>query len=104
MEIGCKWQMKSEEKHYLASMGSTFSIKNCWLISCQIRKLKIWKGNYSQAVGNKRLSYQYRAIGPILVILTNIGLTDDIPKFNLFDNDNIYTRPRLLPSKFQKHF
>jgi glucose-1-phosphate adenylyltransferase len=34
----------------------------------------------------------------------NIGLTDDVPQFNLFDNDNkIYTRPRLLPpSKFKK--
>jgi glucose-1-phosphate adenylyltransferase len=30
-------------------------------------------------------------------------LTDDVPQFNLFDNDNkIYTRPRLLPpSKFK---
>jgi glucose-1-phosphate adenylyltransferase len=32
----------------------------------------------------------------------NIGLTDDVPQFNLFDNDNkIYTRPRLPPSKFK---
>ena len=30
-------------------------------------------------------------------------MTDDVPKFNLFDNENkIYTRPRLLPpSKFK---
>jgi glucose-1-phosphate adenylyltransferase len=31
----------------------------------------------------------------------NIGLTDDIPKLNLFHNDTIFTRPRMLPpSKF----
>jgi glucose-1-phosphate adenylyltransferase len=63
-----------------------------------------------QAVGNKKiLSYQYEGywtdIGNIDSFFeANIGLTDDIPQFNLFDNDNkIYTRPRLLPpSKFQK--
>jgi glucose-1-phosphate adenylyltransferase len=63
-----------------------------------------------QAVGHKKiLSYQYEGywtdIGNIDSFFeANIGLTDDLPKFNLFDNDNkIFTRPRLLPpSKFQK--
>jgi glucose-1-phosphate adenylyltransferase len=63
-----------------------------------------------QAVGNKKiLSYQYEGywtdIGNIDSFFeANIGLTDDLPKFNLFDNDNkIFTRPRLLPpSKFHK--
>ena len=63
-----------------------------------------------QAVGNKKiLSYQYEGywtdIGNIDSFFeANIGLTDDVPKFNLFDNDNkIFTRPRLLPpSKFNK--
>ena len=28
----------------------------------------------------------------------NLCLTDEIPPFNLFDNDNaVYTRPRMLP-------
>ena len=62
-----------------------------------------------QAVGNKKiLSYQYEGywtdIGNIDSFFeANIGLTDDLPKFNLFDNDNkIYTRLRLLhPSKFK---
>src|SRR3546814_9848608 len=27
----------------------------------------------------------------------NIGLTDDIPKFNLFDKNTIFTRGRMLP-------
>ncbi|MFY7943422.1 MAG: glucose-1-phosphate adenylyltransferase, partial [Crocinitomicaceae bacterium] len=55
------------------------------------------------------LSYQYEGywtdIGNIDSFFeANIGLTEDLPKFNLFDNDNkIFTRPRLLPpSKFQK--
>jgi glucose-1-phosphate adenylyltransferase len=63
-----------------------------------------------QAVGHQKiLSYQYEGywtdIGNIDSFFeANIGLTDDIPEFNLFDNENkIYTRPRLLPpSKFQK--
>jgi glucose-1-phosphate adenylyltransferase len=55
------------------------------------------------------LSYQYEGywtdIGNIDSFFeANIGLTEDLPKFNLFDNDNkIFTRPRLLPpSKFHK--
>jgi glucose-1-phosphate adenylyltransferase len=63
-----------------------------------------------QAVGKQKiLSYQYEGywtdIGNIDSFFeANIGLTADIPKFNLFDNDNkIYTRPRLLPpSKFHQ--
>jgi glucose-1-phosphate adenylyltransferase len=62
-----------------------------------------------QAVGkHKILSYQYEGywtdIGNIESFFeANIGLTADIPEFNLFDNDNkIFTRPRLLPpSKFR---
>ena len=63
-----------------------------------------------QAVGSKKiLSYQYEGywtdIGNIDSFFeANIGLTEDLPKFNLFDNENkIFTRPRLLPpSKFHK--
>jgi len=62
-----------------------------------------------QAVGkHKILSYQYEGywtdIGNIESFFeANIGLTADIPEFNLFDNENkIFTRPRLLPpSKFR---
>jgi glucose-1-phosphate adenylyltransferase len=59
--------------------------------------------------GKKVFSFQYEGywtdIGNIDSFFeANIGLTDDIPHFNLFDNDNkIYTRPRLLPpTKFKK--
>jgi glucose-1-phosphate adenylyltransferase len=49
------------------------------------------------------LSYQYEGywtdIGNIDSFFeANLGLTDDIPKFNLFDNSSkIYTRARVLP-------
>jgi glucose-1-phosphate adenylyltransferase len=63
-----------------------------------------------QAVNNfKTLSYQYEGywtdIGNIDSFFeANIGLTDNIPSFNLFDTENkIYTRARVLPpSKFQE--
>ena len=62
-----------------------------------------------QAVGHKKIySYQYEGywtdIGNIDSFFeANIGLTDDVPKFNLFDDENkIFTRPRLLPpTKFK---
>ncbi|MGB0881113.1 MAG: glucose-1-phosphate adenylyltransferase, partial [Polaribacter sp.] len=28
----------------------------------------------------------------------NLGLTDDIPKFNLYDDNRVYTRARILPT------
>ncbi|MCX8019175.1 MAG: glucose-1-phosphate adenylyltransferase [Chitinophagaceae bacterium] len=51
----------------------------------------------------KVASYQYEGywtdIGNINSFFeANLGLTQDLPDFNLFDNDNaIYTRPRMLP-------
>jgi glucose-1-phosphate adenylyltransferase len=48
-------------------------------------------------------SYQYEGywtdIGNIYSFFeANLGLTKDLPDFNLFDNENaIYTRPRMLP-------
>ena len=57
-----------------------------------------------QAIGKQKiLSYQYEGywtdIGNIDSFFeANLGLTDDIPKFNLFDNSSkIYTRARVLP-------
>jgi glucose-1-phosphate adenylyltransferase len=48
-----------------------------------------------------------KGIGRILVTLilfeANIGLTDDVPKFNLFDNENkILLDQGFPPSKFNK--
>lgn len=102
-------QMKSEGKHYLASMGIyIFNRKLLIELMSNPDTKDFGKEIIPQAVGSKKiLSYQYEGywtdIGNIESFFeANIGLTDDSPKFNLFDDDNkIYTRPRLLsPSKF----
>ncbi|UQD56897.1 glucose-1-phosphate adenylyltransferase [Flavobacterium sp. K5-23] len=104
-------QMKSEGKHYLASMGIYIFNKKLLVEIMKNPDTKDFgKEIIPQAVGTKKiLSYQYEGywtdIGNIDSFFeANIGLTDDVPKFNLFDNNNkIYTRPRLLPpSKFKK--
>jgi glucose-1-phosphate adenylyltransferase len=104
-------QMKSEGKNYLASMGIYIFNKKLLIDIMSNKETKDFgKEIIPQAVGHKKiLSYQYEGywtdIGNIDSFFeANIGLTDDLPKFNLFDNDNkIFTRPRLLPpSKFQK--
>lgn len=104
-------QMKSEGKYYLASMG-IYIFNRALLIDIMADKetKDFGKEIIPQALGNNKiLSYQYEGywtdIGNIDSFFeANIGLTDDLPKFNLFDSDNkIFTRPRLLPpSKFQK--
>ena len=104
-------QMKSEGKHYLASMGIyIFNKKLLVDIMSNPNTKDFGKEIIPQAVGNKKIfSFQYEGywtdIGNIDSFFeANIGLTDDVPKFNLFDNDNkIFTRPRLLPpTKFKK--
>jgi glucose-1-phosphate adenylyltransferase len=102
-------EMKSQGKHYLASMGIyIFNRKLLIELMSNPETKDFGKEIIPQAVGIKKLlSYQYEGywtdIGNIDSFFeANIGLTDDLPQFNLFDNDNkIYTRPRLLsPSKF----
>jgi glucose-1-phosphate adenylyltransferase len=104
-------QMKAEGKHYLASMGIyIFNRKLLADLMANPDTKDFGKEIIPQAVGNKKiLSFQYEGywtdIGNIDSFFeANIGLTDDLPQFNLFDNDNkIYTRPRLLPpTKFRK--
>jgi len=104
-------EMKSEGKYYLASMGIyIFNKKVLVELMANPDTKDFGKEIIPQAIGNKKiLSYPYEGywtdIGNIDSFFeANIGLTDDLPKFNLFDNDNkIYTRPRLLPpSKFYK--
>lgn len=102
--------MKAEGKNYLASMGIYIFNKQLLVdLMANPDTKDFGKEIIPQAVGNKKiLSYQYEGywtdIGNIDSFFeANIGLTEDVPKFNLFDNDNkIYTRPRMLPpSKFQ---
>ncbi len=104
-------EMKSQGKNYLASMGIYIFNKKLLVELMKNPETKDFgKEIIPQAVGHRKiLSYQYEGywtdIGNIDSFFeANIGLTNDIPEFNLFDNDNkIFTRPRLLPpSKFQK--
>ncbi|RZJ83538.1 MAG: glucose-1-phosphate adenylyltransferase, partial [Chryseobacterium sp.] len=103
-------EMHAKGKKYLASMGIYIFNKQLLedLMSNPETK-DFGKEIIPHAVGkHKILSYQYEGywtdIGNIESFFeANIGLTADIPEFNLFDNDNkIFTRPRLLPpSKFR---
>jgi len=104
-------EMKILGKHYLASMGIyIFNRKLLIELMSNPDTKDFGKEIIPQAVSNKKLlSYQYEGywtdIGNIDSFFeANIGLTDDLPQFNLFDNNNkVYTRPRLLsPSKFHK--
>jgi glucose-1-phosphate adenylyltransferase len=97
--------MQREGKIYLASMG--IYIFNRELL------VKLMKDESTKDFGkeiipqsiktHKVLSYPYEGywtdIGNIDSFYeANLGLTDDIPKFNLFDNSKpVYTRARLLP-------
>jgi glucose-1-phosphate adenylyltransferase len=103
-------QMKAEGKNYLASMGIyIFNKKLLVDLMANPETKDFGKEIIPHAVGKQKiLSYQYEGywtdIGNIDSFFeANIGLTEDVPKFNLFDNDNkIFTRPRLLPpSKFK---
>jgi glucose-1-phosphate adenylyltransferase len=103
-------QMQAKGKKYLASMG-IYIFNRQLLIDLMANPdtKDFGKEIIPQAVGkHKILSYQYEGywtdIGNIDSFFeANIGLTADIPEFNLFDNENkIFTRPRLLPpSKFR---
>ncbi|MBG6236072.1 glucose-1-phosphate adenylyltransferase [Pedobacter sp. CAN_A7] len=98
--------MQAEGRNYLASMG--IYIFNKELL------IKIFAENPDEKDFGKEiiprlidsyrvLSFQYEGywtdIGNISSFFeANLGLTDDIPKFNLFDSHHsIYTRPRMLP-------
>ena len=99
-------EMQSEGRNYLASMGIYIFNKDLLI--------KIFAENPDEKDFGKEiiprvlssykvLSYQYEGywtdIGNISSFFeANLGLTDDIPKFNLFDsNHSIFTRPRMLP-------
>ncbi|GGF04554.1 glucose-1-phosphate adenylyltransferase [Flavobacterium limi] len=103
-------QMQEKGKKYLASMGIyIFNRQLLEDLMADPETKDFGKEIIPQAVGkHKILSYQYEGywtdIGNIDSFFeANIGLTADIPEFNLFDDENkIFTRPRLLPpSKFR---
>jgi glucose-1-phosphate adenylyltransferase len=99
-------EMKSQGRHYLASMG--IYIFNRDLL------IELMKNPDTNDFGKeiipqnidtqKTVSFQYEGywtdIGNIDSFFeSNLGLTDDIPKFNLYDEKKrVYTRARMLPT------
>jgi glucose-1-phosphate adenylyltransferase len=97
--------MKAQGRDYLASMGIYIFNRDL------LKKLMenpdtndFGKEIIPQAIVNhKTLSYQYEGywedIGNIDSFFeANIGLTDDVPKFNLYNEKGVYTRARILPT------
>lgn len=97
--------MKAEGRLYLASMGIYIFNKDLLIELMKDKSTTDFgKEIIPQAIENHRvLSYQYEGywtdIGNIDSFFeANLELTSDIPKFNLFDNEQkIYTRARTLP-------
>jgi glucose-1-phosphate adenylyltransferase len=98
-------EMKAEERNYLASMGIYIFNRDLLVELMKDQETKDFgKEIIPQAIEKyKVLSYAYEGywtdIGNIDSFFeANLGLTDFIPKFNLFDNSSkIYTRARTLP-------
>lgn len=100
-------EMQKEGRNYLASMG--IYIFNRDLLFKLLRQdmktaTDFGKEIIPQNVGTKTIaSYQFEDywtdIGNIYSFYeANLALTDDVPKFNLFDQEKtIYTRSRMLP-------
>jgi glucose-1-phosphate adenylyltransferase len=97
-------EMAAEGRVYLASMGIyIFNRKLLYDLLEGNERTDFGKEIIPQSiVEHKVLSYQYEGywtdIGTIPSFFdANLGLTDDIPKFNLFGENHIYTRARMLP-------
>ncbi|HUH33381.1 MAG TPA: glucose-1-phosphate adenylyltransferase [Daejeonella sp.] len=97
-------QMKAQGREYLASMG-------IYIFNRQVL-FDLLEGNNRTDFGkeiipqsletHKVVSFQFEGywtdIGTISSFFdANIGLTEDIPDFNLFDKKPIYSRARMLP-------
>lgn len=99
-------EMKTEGRKYLASMGIyIFNKKLLFDLLKNPDTVDFGKEIIPQSIKNhKVLSYPYEGywtdIGNIDSFFeANIGLTDDIPKFDLYDkNKRVYTRARMLPT------
>jgi glucose-1-phosphate adenylyltransferase len=100
-------EMQDEGRHYLASMGiyifsrqTLYNLLNDQAVATDFGKEII---PYAINADMKVVSYQYTGywtdIGNICSFWeANLSLTDEIPKFNLFDESKtIYTRARMLP-------
>ena len=99
-------EMKQEERYYLASMG-IYIFNRDLLIELMNNPdtMDFGKEIIPQSIGkHKVISYQFEGywtdIGNIDSFFeANLGLTDSIPKFNLYDTERvIHTRARVLPT------
>ncbi len=99
-------EMKNEDRNYLASMG-IYIFNRDLLIELMNNPdtMDFGKEIIPQSIEkHKTLSYQFEGywtdIGNIDSFFeANLGLTDEIPKFNLYDRSKrIYTRARMLPT------
>ncbi|MFD2541021.1 glucose-1-phosphate adenylyltransferase [Lacinutrix gracilariae] len=98
-------EMEKEGRHYLASMGIYIFNKDLLIkLMDDPDTNDFGKEIIPQSIHKyKTKSYQYEGywtdIGTIESFFeANIGLTDDIPKFNLYAEDRVYTRARILPT------
>ncbi|HEK19211.1 MULTISPECIES: glucose-1-phosphate adenylyltransferase [unclassified Mucilaginibacter] len=97
-------EMKAQGRLYLASMGIyIFNKKLLYELLENTDDTDFGKEIIPHSiVGHKVVSYQYEGywtdIGTIPSFFdANLGLTDDIPQFNLFNSNQIFTRARMLP-------
>lgn len=97
-------EMQKEGRLYLASMGIyIFNRKTLYDLLQGNDRTDFGKEIIPQSIEtHKTISYQYEGywtdIGTIPSFFeANLGLTDDIPQFNLFDHNFIFTRARMLP-------
>lgn len=99
-------EMKAEGRNHLGSMG-IYIFNRDLLIELMNDESTVDFGKeiIPQAIGKRKVtSYQFEGywtdIGNIDSFFeANIGLTDDIPKFNLYDmNQRVYTNARILPT------
>jgi glucose-1-phosphate adenylyltransferase len=100
-------ELKTKGKIYLASMGIYVFSRPALraLLNENLKAVDFGKELIPDAInkGMNVVSYAYDGywtdIGDIKSFFeANIALTNDIPEFNMFDNENkIFTRPRLLP-------
>ncbi|HTN18953.1 MAG TPA: glucose-1-phosphate adenylyltransferase [Pelobium sp.] len=97
-------EMEALGRNYLASMGIYLFNKDVLINMLEGNdRHDFGKQIIPDAVGvNKIISYQYEGywtdIGNIDSFFeANIGLTDDVPEFNLFAKSPIYSRARMLP-------
>lgn len=98
--------MKAKDRIYLASMGIYIFNRDLLVkLMKDQNTVDFGKEIIPQSIEkHKTVSYQYEGywtdIGTVESFFeANLGLTDDIPKFNLYDKSHrIYTHPRMLPT------